>query len=302
MIFRLLSLLIIIFDIAAICYSTSWDIEIRIINDHVIPAEQIYVEVKITNSSVPLPRLEFDHHSIDGEACAPCISGTGVVDKDPNAKPSNIVPQPKLMPVGYTEVKIFPINSCACVMQWDKFSYGEHTFCYHWKNDIKACAKFYFEKPTGVEAEAYKIILDNAYEEYEDELNRRIKHLRFYVILDCKFPDILRNYPSSIYTAWIYYSKIFDPTNMKIERIIDELKRNVYTDIDLHAPEPDPDKWDIYNGRIMKGRRTISSAPEVALWLIEKSELILRYHPDFPFANKLKVQIALCNISLGLSL
>ncbi len=283
-----------------------WDIQLIFLNDHVLPAEPIFRYYKMeNNSNIPLPKLTYSHYSIDGTICGPLVTASvdpdwGSVSKSrptfPQSRPT--FPKQVYLPVGYKDEYMGAIN-IECLFNWPEFKYGEHTFCYHFKEGPKVCANFYLKQPTGIEAEAYKIILDNAYEEYEDELNRRIKHLRFYDVLDCKFPDILRNYPSSIYTAWIYYSKIFDPTNMKVEEAIGRLKRNVYTDIELHAPEPDPDKWDIYNGRIMKGRRTISSAPEVALWRKEKSELILRYHPDFPFANKLKVQIALCNISLG---
>ncbi|OGF67867.1 MAG: hypothetical protein A2Y62_01225 [Candidatus Fischerbacteria bacterium RBG_13_37_8] len=280
--------IIVLLALSTLCYGAGWGVEIKFLKDHVIPAEPIYVKIVIMNNSAKqLPALQFEYYSLDGKQCYSCLLGSPNPDQSENSDSSEIEIKPFLKPAGYQEIEIYSIN-CACNVRWDKFSYGEHKFCSHWKNDVKACAKFYFEKPFGVDAEAFKII--------QEESFTKFGNYEEFVVLDVTsktFNHLLKKFPGSIYTAWTYFHRMYDPTKIEAHYTVVDLRKSNYPPRGIYIPESEA-----YEGYGLNTH--LNSGIESAKWIKEKSELILSHHPDFPFANKLRIQIALSNIALGI--
>jgi hypothetical protein len=80
--------------------------------------------------------------------------------------------------------------------------------------------------------------------------------------------DLIAKYPTSRYTAWAANKTIIDLTSLDEKRIAEGIKKKIYP------------------------------KTEKALWMKEKGNEILKSYPDFAYAEKIKVAVAISEIVL----
>ena len=264
----------------------SWDITMRFLNSEALPGEPVYVEFKAMNkSSIALPYwwhyMNPDFFELDKKNCQPWTRLRGPKmhletrkEASINYRNSSNLRQP-----GFSEMLIIYINNvCSIIWNGDKkIDYGNHELCYFWDEQHKACATFYYKEPTGIDAEAFSVIrkatgIDISNSSYS-------------------FFPILRDYPTSIYAAWIHYADIFKPTYKDADRIVKLIPENLYP---AWNSVRDPSST-----RENRGWRSIEEGKPMAAWAKEKSLFILKHHPDFVFADRLRIIAAICDIVLG---
>jgi len=100
-------------------------------------------------------------------------------------------------------------------------------------------------------------------------------------------PDVLNLFPTSIYAAWLVWPKIEDPSREE-PRKLKKLIENGYYPNSNSVPDP----------KTSSGWRELPRGKSMAEWQLEWAERILKSQPDFPFAEKLQLVVALNKLVL----
>ena len=98
--------------------------------------------------------------------------------------------------------------------------------------------------------------------------------------------EVLKAFPTSEYAAFYAYSKCGRPHRSQPSKIAAQLHSGMYPPPGSSLPN-DAGEW-----------KSLSSEG-VAHWQIDWGSRILHEHPDFPFADELRVSIALAQLRLG---
>ena len=146
-----------------------------------------------------------------------------------------------------------------------------------WQGDvISEWKQIEIVKPEGIDAEAiYSLLGSNpTWQKFHEWPSKYRK-------------DIFKKYPSSTYAAWMMLNSLDNPQGAKPEKIMELMKKNQF-----------PIVRSVYDPAFIEGWKQLSGN-ELAEWQIKWSEYILDHHPDFAFAKRLKLVIAIDSIVIG---
>lgn len=153
----------------------------------------------------------------------------------------------------------------------------------------------HFSWPSGEDLMAYEWAFQKAFpskEKYEEELKRSSDprygtHVRDTICGQLGDLQILKLFPRSIYSSYLLYHSIQQPHKEDPSGLVSLIKSGWYPHTGA-VTDPDAGEW-----------REINTRKAMAQWQIRNSQRILENHPNFPFANELRINIAVSNVVLG---
>ena len=200
-------------------------------------------------------------------------------------------------PLPFLEIK--PGETISLKAYWEEFGIcnpGRYKIQAEYRGD-KAPKGYYKEiissevheieiaEPKGIDKSVY----DDFFQIFYYSKNHPIEKnwCNFYLDRGKEFSWILDKYPTSTYSAWIIFRSLNEPEGWEPEKMKMLIAKNLYP---LMNDVPDPNS--------PNGWRPITRK-EAKEWEITSAEQILANHPDFPYARRLRLVIAIDTIALG---
>jgi len=299
--------------IVAIDEHEGLQLELLILRDKIILGEPFHAFVKLKNVSskkIAIPYDSIGEHSIIPnkyakfkiDAPSPYLSRkeyracSGNVIKDGFEISKYINPGEEVISdIGYEVTCSFyttGLHKLTFIYEIpDKYPEYDKEEVANWRGKLEASVSFYISEPQDGDAVIFRDYIEKWANEPVEPCYCLFSVSR----------ERMKQYPSSIYVAWAYYEDLFglkeevpkmfnlDNRYITVKDIIRMIKEKTYEDT-----------TSVYNFDEARIEKFKSGEGILACKLIkERLQLILKYHPDFVFANHLNIRIALCNIEIG---